>query len=272
MPVNGEELITDLREYFGPDGARVERTFLVDWADRLAFIKEKLGYFDGSTLWLPDKYEPEGNESVGNLYARQADVSPLLDPSHDPDMSSGRALVKIVYGNIEPPPPGSTQYVTESLTQSSEYLTLPRKGLYFDTGGDKVSLEDYDIEVPTKIVPMLEWQYTVHRYLAIPTACLTLPGRINSSPVYSRSLGITFPAGTLLCGPIEISREYTSTGGVTANITWHFLYRNNGNEVSPKGWQWFPRTDGGAVSWERITDGTSEVPVYEEADFSSVVF
>jgi len=245
----------------------------VPWADRLTFVRDALGYEASGIVHPPFVYTAEGNTAIGPLYAQSAEVWPVGDPSTDPAMSWKQAFVRLTYmpPGADDPPPGETQYVTESLVASGEYLTLPRKGLFFGSGDGAVSLEDYDIEVPTKIVPMREWQYTVHRYAVLPSAILTLPGRINSSPVYSRHLGLTFPAGTLLCGPIETAREYTSTGAMAASVTWHFLYKNNGDLVTPKGWQWFPRTDGGEVTWERITDGIDNVDIYAEADFSGAV-
>jgi len=268
MPIHGEELIAHLREYFGPDGPTVERMFLVDWADRLTFIKEKLGHFDGSTLWLPD-----GNESIGTLYARQADIVPVLDRPDDPSLLSGRAYVKVLYGppKADIPPSGESLYVTETLEQSAEFLTLGHAGLFWGTGSSKVSLYDWDIEVPRCIVPMVEWRYTVHRYPALPAAALTLPGHINSAPVYSRSLGLTFPAGTLLCGPLSLSREYTSSGVSMWTITWSFIHKNNGTPGSPKGWNYFPRTTAGSVSWEQLTDGTDPAIIYPSEDFSGVI-
>jgi len=273
MAVDANILTRLTREYFGADGPRVEQTFRVAWAERLTFIKEMLGGLSGGILYPPAKYEPEGNEAVGVLYARSAEIVPTEEPSRDPELSWGFAQVRITYGppNVIDPPEGEDVYVTESLVASGEYLTLPRKGLFFGSGDGAVSLEDYDIEVPTKIMPMLEWQYIVHRYATIPSAILTLPGRINSSAVYSRSLGLTFPAQTLLCGPIEMTREYTSLGTLMPTVTWHFLYKNNGTMGAPKGWQHFPRTDGGEVTWERITDGIYNINVYEEASFSGVI-
>ena len=97
MAVEAEELIKNIREYFGPDGARVERTFRVAWEDRLTFMKEKLGYLSGGVLYAPDKYVPEGNESIGNLYARQARILPFGDTSNDPNLSWKTAYVEITY-------------------------------------------------------------------------------------------------------------------------------------------------------------------------------
>ncbi|MBU8870687.1 MAG: hypothetical protein KOO60_07475 [Gemmatimonadales bacterium] len=270
------------REYVAQTDVRVDRHLLCDWGDRLALARALLGYRQGSSIKHPHKYKPEGGTDI-IAYAQSVQTEPVGRPT-SATSSYEKARLIVTYGPLTydtaeggegpwpPPPPGSPIiYATESLEASMEFLTLPRNGLYFDTGVDKVSLDSNELTVPAKLIPLVDWVYTLHGLERVPNAFFALPGTVNDADVYSKSLGFTFFEGTLLAGTPTLGREYTDLGVTMWSVTMRFTYRNNGTIDNPKGWNHFPRTDEGSLSWERITDGADNVDIYETADFSQLV-
>ena len=277
ITVDYDELVGSPTEELTFSGAVVHRQLICDWADRLTLAKELLGWTVGGVLHPPDLYDPEGDEPLYSIYARDCTVEPFIAPSDVSGSSYKKAKLTVIYRTpeyTEAPPAGETVYISESLEPAAEFLTLNRKGFYFGTGASKVSLEENDLEAPAKIDRMIDWVYTIHRVPTLITAYFDLPGKVNNAAVYSRSLNITFPAETLLCGNPSLSREITSTGITAWTITFRFTYKNSGTIASPLGWNYFPRTDNadsGGINYEQITDGTDAIPIYTLADFSTVV-
>jgi len=251
--------------------------YRVAWENRIRFYQDMLGFISGSTVYPAHQYIPEGNGTVYNVYAKTADIEPIRAKSPAAGITYKYARFTINYSSpdFDEPPEGETVYVTESLEPAAEFITLNRDGLYFGTGASKVSLKDQNIEPPAKIERMTDWVYTLHRVLTLPSEVLTLPGKINSAAVASRSLNTTWPALTLLCGNPSLERQITSTGVTAWTITFRFTYRNHGTASVPLGWQHFPRTDtvatGNALLFERITDGTDNIKIYEEASFAGLI-
>ncbi len=251
--------------------------FRVAWENRIRFIQDMLGFISGSTVYQAHRYIPEGTGVVYNVFARTADINPIIAQSPTAGITYKYANVTINYStpDYDQPPEGEIVYVTESLEPAAEFITLNRDGLYFGTGANKVSLKDQNIEPPAKIERMTDWVYTLHRLLTLPNEVLTLPGKINSVSAYSRSLNKTWPAQTLLCGNPSLERQITSSGTTAWTVTFRFTYRNHGTISVPLGWQHFPRTDdvatGNALLFERITDGTDNIDIYEEASFAGLI-
>ncbi len=251
--------------------------YKVEWQHRIRFIQDMLGFTTGSTVYQAHQYIPEGTGIIYNAFAISADIAPIIAQSPTAGITYKYANVTINYStpDYDQPPEGETVYVTESLEPAAEFITLNRDGLYFGTGASAVSLKDQNIEPPAKIERMTDWVYTIHRVPTLPSEVLTLPGKINSAAAYSRSLNITWPALTLLCGNPSLDRQITSQGVTAWTVTFRFTYRNHGDAATPLGWQHFPRTDtvatGNALLFERITDGTDNIKIYEEASFAGLI-
>jgi hypothetical protein len=116
------------------------------------------------------------------------------------------ALVTIEYVRNESTPE-TVDLISESLSPTSEFLTLDPKSFRWDKDGNKPLKEG---EAPGKLVRGLEYSITQHKVLYIPAACLTLPGCCNNAPYFARLLGLTFPAETLLYSPPHAERKITS--------------------------------------------------------------
>lgn len=262
------------REYLRLGLVEAERKLLVDWEDRLVLCRELLGYWSGGIFYPPALYVPEGNEPLFNIYAYDCNVEPLVSTPDTAGLSYKKAIVTVKYkyqqlDYIDDNP----TYVTESIEPAAEFLTLTRKGLYFGTGASAVPLDE-DMEAPAMIIRMVDWVYTIHGALSLGSAFYNLPGKVNNASVYSYALNRTFPAETLLCGNPSASREITRQGFPLWTVTYRFTYKNHGTLASPMGWNYWPRTDAAdstGIDFERITDGTNNVPIYTLANFSGVV-
>ena len=263
------------KEYLRQGLVEAERMLIVNWEDRLVLCRELLGFWSqGGVLNPPALYEPEGNEPLYNIYAYDCSVEPIPTPPDTSGISYKKAIVTVKYKYQEQQTIGEDPvYISESIEPAAEFLTLTRKGLYFGTGGSKVPLDE-DMEAPAMIIRMIDWVYTIHGVLSLGAAYYDLPGKVNSAGVYSRALDRSFPAETLLCGNPAARREITRQGFPLWTVTYRFTYKNQGTLASAKGWNHWPRTDAAdstGIDFERITDGTSNVPIYTLADFSAVV-
>lgn len=274
MAVSYEEMKGSPREYVKSGLIEAERKLLVNWEDRLTLCRELLGYWSSGVYFPPALYEPEGNEILHNIYAYDCTVEPIKAPSSSSGYSYEKAIVtvKYKYQQIEYVDDNPT-FITESIEPAAEFLTLTRKGLYFGAGGSAVPLDE-DMEAPAMIIRMIDWVYTIHGVLSLGIAYYDLPGKVNNASVYSYALDRSFPAETLLCGNPSAHREITRQGLPLWTVTYRFTYKNMGTLASPKGWNHWPRTDNAdsaGIDFERITDGTDNVPIYTLADFSTVL-
>jgi hypothetical protein len=282
ITVDYEELAGSRRERLSDDGVQVERQLICNWEDRITLAREALGYWDSlNYIWNgyitypvyypPDKYEPDGNTPLFHVYAYDVMIEPYPTPPTTAGLSYNKAKVTIYYKTQDYQQIGDNEiYITESIEPCSEFLTLDKRGLYFGTGATAVRLEDANIEVPTMISRMIDWVYTIHRVPSLTYHDFDIQGKVNANPVYSRALDITFPAETLLSGNPSAYRQIAKTGDFHWTVTHRFTYKNNGTIADPKGWNHWPRTDSASstgIVWERITNGTENIPIYRATDW-----
>lgn len=100
---------------------------------------------------------------------------------------------------------------------------------------DKVTVE----EAPTKLVAGLDYVVKFTRLASVPAAILTITSHVNHESVVSPSLGLTFPAETLMANAPVLSRTITS--GVESalwDLEMRYSYRK-------EGWNkfWRPQTE-----------------------------
>ena len=256
------------------------RIFEVLWDDRFTFAKQMTGYttqdvIDGVTIVYIYEPHPYPSSSIKNLFAKESNIAGIGAMIRDPAYTTQKvnryvyAQVTISYEtpSYELGADVDTVYVSESLEPASEFLTMKTEGLGYSDG---VALDDG--EAPGKIIRMMDWVYTIHELNEIPPEIIVYPGFVNLFPVESKSLGLTFPIGTLLFGNPSLERKYTSDGATAWTVTLRFTYR-------PNGWNYFPRvvSAGGNLSWQAIYPVTSGVVVggainfYPFADFSNII-
>ena len=276
LAVDFEEMDGSPREtIYAPETGNsvITRTLRCKAIDRARLIYEFLGWreYRGVDVIIhrPHVY----TAPAGWLYAFSAEVEPRgrIQASIGDNRFADYELAQVIIKYGEPRVIMANAYGglvswRETLTSASEFTTFPQENLYWGTGEGKVPLDVLD--APTRITIMLEWIIEISGVLTLPI----LPnyiGKINSGVETSYS-GFNFAAGTLLCsgGETVQNTEFGYIGyKTTYDLTLRFLYRQ-------EGWNFFPRpSEGGAsVSWERITDGTTNKNFYEAVDFSGLLF
>jgi hypothetical protein len=275
------------KEYISNTGITIEHKYQCAWGDRLELMKNLLGWWTGSSFNWPHKYEPEAAGGLlRDVYATKCNIEPL-GPVTDDSYYYKKAILNVTYERLDYyngsfTSPGGTVsnrqvLFTERLEPAAEFLTLNRSNLYWGTGNDKYRLKDEDIETPTMVIKMLDWVLEFSHVQYLNTNHLDAIGKVNLTEVTPRTLGVSFPAETLLCGNVSASREFTRSFNNPAYSTWamtyRFTYRNNGTYASPMGWNHYPRTDNASssgLSWERITQGTDNIPIYKTMEFNTV--
>ncbi|KKN11661.1 hypothetical protein LCGC14_1024130 [marine sediment metagenome] len=279
VTVTYSELPGSPKEHLRYGFAEVERYLLCDWESRIRLAKELLGFWGSGAFNPPDQYiAAEGSERLYNVYAYDCNIEPFISTPDTAGLSYKKAKLTVYYKvmDFRGVDEGYT-WVTEYLEPASKYVTIDRRGLYFGTGASAVRLENENVEVPDKINRMIDWVYTIHNVPRIYAAGFDLQGTVNDDAVWSNSLGMNFPTETLLCGNPTASREIKTTGpgtGTSWTVTYRFTYMNNGTLADPKGWNHFPRTDNASssgLSYERITNATDNIAIYNTADFSQIV-
>ena len=274
------------RETIRANNNTATRVFEVAWADRITFAKQMTGFTTqdvSGTVTIVYIYEPHKypDSSIKNLYAKEANIAGLGVVTDDTAFTTqtvakfDNAQVTISYETPEYPQGTDvgTVYVSESLEPATEFLTMRTDGLGYSDG---VPLDEG--EAPGYLIRMVDWVYTIHELNAVPAEVLTLPGSVNSSKIFSKSLGLTFPVGTLLFGNPSLDRQHTADGATAWTVTFRLTYR-------PNGWNFFPRVvaAGGDLVWSQIYpvalnpdtvvwEPTGEaINFYPSANFSGVI-
>jgi len=256
-------------------GAEVVRELICNWVNRIQLARELLGYWDGDTYYPPDEYDAteasSGGEHLENVFANSVEIK-----RRHPDAETDEAILTVTYKFLEYSQiDGDDVLITESLQAASEYITFDRKGLGIGTGVNRIRLDEANLEAPAGINRMIEWVYTIHHLLTLPDAYFDLAGKVNNAAVTSRALGKTFPAGTLLCGNPYTRREITWSGVSMWEVTFRFLYKNNGTFANPRGHNYYPDTNNATaagIPFVPITNENDvEIPLQPTGDFTGIV-
>jgi hypothetical protein len=114
---------------------------------------------------------------------------------------------------------------SEELQPMTQHLTLDHKK--FEWSDLEPLLPG---EAPTRIVRSFNLVRTLYNVRPpLPLALLDAPGCVNDAPFTSPTLGLTFPAETLLFGDPGISRQYNSLSGFSGIVLkLSYAYMKNG--------------------------------------------
>ena len=273
ITVDHEELDGSPTESYDDQGFKAVRVLQCAWADRLTLAEE----LRGGNRYVGDQYvytRPQRYPHYEQATVADVSIAPFGATQAGADTTQASYPYARLTVTYRVPDYGSNPaeeieetLVTESLEPAAEFLTLPHEGYFWKDGADWVPLTE--TEAPQKLLRMLEWVYTRHQQTHLPSAVLDLVGKVNDSTVTSTTLGLSFPAGTLLYNPPQLEREITTTGAKAWRVTYRFTYR-------PSGWNKFPRRkkDGKDTSFETIyksQDAGDPLVVYESGSFSQVM-
>lgn len=243
VTVPHEELQGSPRESGQETDFRAVRRLKCLWADRLALFDQLMtGYLInlGGTPPLITRIGQPYPHRAG-AFAAKVQIEPMGTEmsayQSRPDVAAYRHAVLTV--DYEPrqfnPALGTGQAGEESLATSAEFVSLPHQSLNW-AASNAPEHRLAPTEAPTVVQRLLEWSYSFRQVVSYPAAWLAAAGSVNSAAVTSTSLGLTFPAGTLLYQGVRLARA----AGEGANPAWaaslRFTYRNAGwNRFTKRG-------------------------------------
>lgn len=200
---------------------------------------------------------------------RSISIAPLTDVQGagsllEADYEEAVLTVRYVFDRDTPTEDGG-DLLSETLEPTAQNLTMAWERFRWAAGGQ--SLEPG--EVPSKILRGMDYVLTKYNLSAIPAAALTLVGCCNDAPVTAVTLGLTFPAETLLFNPPTLHRKVSL--GPSAENRWTATYRFT---YKPEGWNTFWNAHADPPRWDsiQIHNGAGYVAYqqYPPASFSGL--
>jgi hypothetical protein len=164
------------------------------------------------------------------------------------------------------------QFYSEQLEPTVEFIPLDYKTFTWQAIDEDGDLTDApgkalkESEAPGRQLRSMSLVRTFYRVEEpLNSVLLSASGYINSESYTSGTLGLTFPAGTLLYIPPTIDRSIQADGSMTMTVTCRFNYK----EV---GWNWYWRADKQIYSQMWSINGAAIYNSYPETDFSALLF
>lgn len=218
------EMDSTAKEQWSATGINCTVDLRCPWAER---HKQLINILENANPW-PYPFDDDFGEITS--YALSASVQNLkaAGATEGQGNSYEHAILTVNYGSLQSGGNGPSQLFTESLEPSGELLTLPAEFFSWtsdDTDGTDVLKED---EAPSKPVLACDYCVTYFRVAEIPISILTLVDHVNEANVFSASLGLTFPAETLLFQPPKVSRTVAAGSANLWTLDCRFSFRQNG--------------------------------------------
>lgn len=245
-------------------GMRGVRIFRVhDYAEAEGFAQSLLGvaFQVGGVIerTVPARFAPGSS-----LFCTQARIEGLGQPGEDPQGQptySGGAKVTATYETLSYDPDKDDQkpnspgpYLTESLSISGRFVSLPKEAFQWESDGEPLSEDDV---APGQIVPQAEYRLTRHKVPELPKEALFAAiGKLNAAGFAQ------VDAETLLFLGAEARREHTSAGAESWEIELHFNY-------APEGHNSELRTSTGA--FDEVVTKVGGNKRYPTVDFAALV-
>jgi hypothetical protein len=188
------------------------------------------------------------------LYADQVRILPY--GGHDAiketatELAWEKSQLHVHYAAVQDPgmisgyTPGYGVLWQENMVPSSEFVTIPRDGLYWD--GTDVGDPPGRRWIGTESTPGFQlryWEWQVTRRMAplnYPGQLTVLTNCVNSEAIISPVYQIEFPAGTLLYESLTIEEDRQPDGTPALALTMHLKGRN-------ANWNWSPNAQNPGV-------------------------
>ena len=259
------------------------KEFVCDWKQRFEYIevlRETVYNFESFTYvsGLPgDEYHPVSGSLIENSYwnhympAFAQDIRvqpfgaegvgyepvPILNQNGEWYYETNiqkytKARITVSYKGLSRL---SSATLDQTLTPQVTYRKLPPFGYLWLSDGAQV----LDKEAPGKQETKLKIQRTLNNIRSVPDVFFDLAGCVNDAPVVDWLSEMTFPAGTLLYMPTNMTKRMTSAIGDDDRL-WNFSFELNYN---PIGWNRFQRPHG----IDTMTFCGTPVELYPYADF-----
>lgn len=223
--IDCEEVHTsDSENYSIEGGFQASVTLKVSAANKDALIDDLLG---NQREWPRSTFptKPRAfSASVSGFYSE----SPVIGQTYVYD----EYLATIQYSTD----PNKT-IVSETIEPDAEFIRLDHRNFRWSSDGAPLT----EGEAPGFLQTSMKLIRKYFNQIEVPTLLLT-PGVVHNA-AYVSSLGLTFPAETLLLTPQPISRTVTTAGSEGFNFSVGFSYK-------PNGWNKYWRPD--TQTWDRI--------------------
>lgn len=217
--VNGQPV-----ENWGEDEFTATRQLRCAWSDRLQLMADLIGGRDVYPYF----------DSGSRLTARTGGAVPFGRQVGESGVTASyeTALVTINYSTKGNDKEGNQgDLYSETLEPNVEFLTLGHEDFRWGSADGEALKEN---EAPGRLIRSLDYLLTIYQVYAIPSAVLDLIGCVNYTSWLADLLGLTFPAGTLLYNPPQITRKITFEEIEPWTLSFRFSYR-------PDGWNKFWR-------------------------------
>jgi hypothetical protein len=253
-----QEVQDSVSENLGEGFESASVQLMCAWADRHDVVAEIVG---GYYIW------PYAGAFIKPPYATSAAIKPFGGKALG--VTSGainydKALITINYSHRDGEDP--EDLYSESFEPTCEFLTLDYKKFSWanDTadGPADALLED---EAPGQLLRGANLVRTIYKLDTLPGALLTCFGCVNQDSYVSATLGLTFPAETLLYSPPALDRTRKADGSGAWDVQVSF-------GIKPNGWNKFWRSK--TQDWAEMWDNEAEqiYKSYPTGDFSSLLF
>lgn len=266
MAISYVELDNSPRECLVENGVKITRRFMCAWADRWDLMAELRGntYSPGGTIATCREAcaEPFPGKNLGTGSTSAWEKAIVTATWETAGISGG--------GGGEPV---GAELISESIEPMSQHLTLPYEKYVWASDNQTLKTE----EAPFKLAGGGCYVLTRHQLETVPTACLSLVGKINSAvvtPLTAGLTGLSFAAQTLLMdNPPAITRVFRKTiAGVLSpgwTVTIRLQYNPNWDGATARGWNWFWRQDIEDFDRIKIKGGAIVLP-YPVASFAGL--
>jgi hypothetical protein len=256
-------------------GGWARKPYLVDWANRFAFLRGLRGTsaLQGAagTPWirgLPYQYpddptmycnsvtiQPEGELqlTVPISYPYAKVMVTFRPPTWDP-----QPAIDDPYFLNQFDPDNPIAYATQEIDFGAEWMTVPRGNLYFISDSSLVGEK-----VPAnKRMTILRMTMTWHELPYLPMGQFQqLADTVNATTF------LRCESGTVMCEGLKTTRERSSDGKIVQRVTVSLKWRKHD-------WNMFLKPDG---TWDLVYFGTggtpdSSKPIYDYRDFRPLLY
>lgn len=228
--------------------------------------------YDVATDVLNRLYPGGGGRLAGRVRIRSVDKGGVASVV-DGEIAYDEALVTIEYdtgdaGSLEQatdPVSGQTVLYRESIEWVIEYAKLDHTNFTWTNASGRRLTE---AEAPYRATRGLALKRTIYGLPALPASLLTLPDHVNAAAYTSATLGLAFPAGTLLFGKPGTERTVSVGGDNRWTLSLTMPYKE-------KGWNKFWRVDkAGDDKYDTIWDATNGAAYnnFPSGDFAAYLF
>ncbi len=214
-----KELYGENGQFFG------ERKLKCAWADRKDVLLEVAG--NGGQIW-PYYVVPGGSEMPGKQMEARAMGASIIPFGKQTDLSESpiavydQAIITVKYSTTTAIKL-SDVWVTEELTPTAQLINVNTDKAEWTSGdgnGDPVLPSDNIV----KVVPSFDYVVTYEHLGGIPAAAYTEVGKVNSLPVASWLLGLSFDAETLLHTRPVVRRSFDPALINTFRLVYRFSF------------------------------------------------